>query len=164
MNSHHNKLLISACLLGDAVRYDAQSKPIHSDIISTWQKSATLMKACPEMLGGLPAPRPAAEINAKLNGVYTLIGTDVSAAFEEGAQHTLSICLQHNIKIAVLTEASPSCGSNFIYDGSFTRKKIQGAGITTRLLRQHGIQVFNQFQLQEANLAFNSLPQYSPPN
>ena len=152
MTTSSAKLLISACLLGDPVRFDAQSKPIHSKIIHTLKQQGRLIKACPETLGGLPTPRPAAEINHQLI-VTTHTGIDVTHEFQRGAAATLAICLEHNIRIAVLTEKSPSCGSQLVYDGSFQRHLIDGEGVTTRLLRKHGILVFNQFELEQAHAA-----------
>lgn len=150
------KILISACLLGDPVRYDAKSKPIKSSIIQTWIRENRLIKACPETLGGLATPRPAAEINNDII-VTTRSGVNLSHEFRLGADATLSVCLEHNISIAILAESSPSCGSSFIYDGSFQKKKIKGEGITTQLLRQHGILAFSQFELEDAQATLLAL-------
>jgi uncharacterized protein YbbK (DUF523 family) len=75
---------------------------------------------------------------------------DVSDSFIAGAEQALALCRQQQVKAAVLTESSPSCGSGQIYDGSFTRRSIAASGVTTALLRQHGIEVFNQHQLETA--------------
>ena len=149
MNNFRYKILISACLLGQKVRYDAKIKNLQDPLLTQWLAEDIVLPACPEVLGGLPTPRPAAEIMS--NGIIeTNQGEDVSLAFLDGAQKTLALALKHNIKIVILTERSPSCGSSEIYDGSFSRTLIKGQGATTKLLRKHGIFVFNQFQLQEA--------------
>jgi uncharacterized protein YbbK (DUF523 family) len=79
-------------------------------------------------------PRAPTEIAAG-TGYSLLAGTakvfiknedEVSATFKKGAQLALVLCHQHNIKVSILTEGSPSCGSSSIYDGSFTRQKILG--------------------------------------
>ena len=62
---------------------------------------------------------------------------------------SLFIAKQNNVKYAILKENSPSCGSNKIYDGSFTGKKVIGKGITTALLEKEGIKVFNEKQIDE---------------
>jgi uncharacterized protein YbbK (DUF523 family) len=143
------KILISACLLGQRVRYDAQLKTLQHPLLENWLQQGIVFPACPEVLGGLPTPRAAAEI--QVNGkIQTEQAEDVTEAFQLGAQKTLQIALQQQIKIVILTERSPSCGSNKIYDGSFSRRVIDGQGETTKLLRKNGIFVFNQFQLQEA--------------
>lgn len=151
-----NKILISSCLLGNPVRYDGNSKPVYHDIISHWQQLGCLVTICPEISGGLPVPRPAAEIQN--NGkVFTQSGQDVSEQFKRGAQNTLALCQQQNIKIAVLKQSSPSCGSSNIYDGSFSGQKISGMGVTAKLLTQHNIHVFCEQTLVEANQCYEKL-------
>lgn len=148
MSSLCYKILISACLLGQRVRYDAKLKTLQDPLIEQWLAEGLLLPACPEVLGGLPTPRPAAEI--QINGqIKTASGADVSHAFSDGAKKTLALVLKHNIKIVILTERSPSCGSTEIYNGNFSRELIPGQGETTKLLRKNGILVFNQFQLKE---------------
>jgi uncharacterized protein YbbK (DUF523 family) len=153
-----NKILLSACLLGNPVRYDGKSKTLHNSTLDNLLSQDRVISFCPEVAGGLPVPRPAAEIHygdgaaviAKLAAVKTQDGSDVSEYFLSGAQQALALCHQHHITVAVLTESSPSCGSSQIYDGSFLRRAIPGSGVTAALLRQHGIKVFNQHQLGEA--------------
>ena len=156
MNKYSYKILISACLLGERVRYDAKQKILQDPLIESWLKSGILLPACPEVLGGLPTPRPPAEIqiNGKIN---TEEGEDVSKAFKDGAEKTLALALKHQIKIVILTERSPSCGSEKIYDGSFSRTVIDGQGMTTKLLRENGILVFNQFQLDKVQAQLSLL-------
>jgi len=117
-----------------------------------------LVPVCPEMAGGLPTPRPPAEImNADTDGVMREInevrirqGDDVSIFFLDGARQTLELAREHDIRIAILKDGSPSCGSIQINDGSFFRRKTQGQGVTTCLLRRHGIHVFSENQIDEA--------------
>jgi uncharacterized protein YbbK (DUF523 family) len=152
------KLLVSACLLGNPVRYDGKSKTLDHDGLQHLQQQGRIIAFCPEVAGGLPVPRPAAEIVAG-DGIAVIAGTakvitregdDVSEFFLAGAEQALALCRQHDIGTALLTELSPSCGSGHIYDGSFTRQPIIASGVTTALLQQHGVKVFNQFQIDEA--------------
>jgi len=153
-----NKLLVSACLLGDPVRYDGRSKPLCDEGLERLIAQGRVVRFCPEVAGGLPVPRPAAEIQggdgdaviAGVARVRTRAGEDVSDCFIAGAERTLELCRQQQVIAAVLSEASPSCGSGRIYDGSFTRRSIAASGVTTALLRQHGIEVFSQHQLAAA--------------
>jgi uncharacterized protein YbbK (DUF523 family) len=153
-----NKLLLSACLLGDPVRYDGQSKTLQHSALDQLLAQDRVIGFCPEVAGGLPVPRAAAEIHAgdgaaviaKQASVKTRDGADVSECFLSGARQALALCRQHGITVAVLTESSPSCGSNQIYDGSFTRNVIPGSGVTAALLAQNGVRVFSQHQLDEA--------------
>lgn len=74
----------------------------------------------------------------------TLAGQDVSAEFIQGAKATLALAQQHQVTHVILKSNSPSCGSTLIYDGSFTGQKIQGVGVTTALLQQHGFVVMTE--------------------
>jgi uncharacterized protein YbbK (DUF523 family) len=139
------KILVSACLLGEKVRYDGNHKQLNHEIFRRWEKEGRLIPLCPEMAGGLPAPRAPAEING--DKVLTVDGTDVSAAFHAGAKAALLLCHTHHIQMAILKARSPSCGNQQIYDGSFSSRLIQGQGITARLLSQSGIKIFNEEQL-----------------
>ena len=56
------KILISACLLGQPVRYNGKSLAIEHPLVQKWQKQGRLVAVCPEMEGGLPVPRPPAEL------------------------------------------------------------------------------------------------------
>ena len=153
------KVLVSACLLGKPVRYDGNGLPTVSGILASWQLAGRVVSVCPEVDAGMRIPRAPAEI-VHGNGAAVWAGTasvvdesgaDVSAYFKQGAHIALALCQRHNIKVAVLTEKSPSCGSTVIYDGSFADRKISGAGVTATLLNQHGIHVFSQHQLEDAN-------------
>lgn len=152
------KILVSACLLGEPVRYDGRSKTLADARLTSWLKNGWVLTFCPETAGGLATPRDAAEIQggdgaAVINQtapVVTMSGADVTQQFLQGAQLALAQCQQQCIRVALLTETSPSCGSGQIYDGSFTRQHQPGIGVTSALLREHGIQVFNQHQTQQA--------------
>ena len=153
-----SKILISACLLGQPVRFDGKSKELHHPYLNRWHGEGRLVPVCPEVTGGLPVPRPAAEIHA-CSADDVLAGTglvmteddeDVSHYFLCGAQHALGLCRQHNIRIAILKENSPSCASSHVYNGHFSGKLIPGAGITTSLLRDSGIHVFSEHEIVAA--------------
>jgi len=159
------KILISACLLGKKVRYDGKILPVSDNLLERWMAEGRVIAVCPEVDAGMSIPRAPAEITDG-TGYDVLAGTaevliengdEVSAIFKKGAQLALALCQQHNIKVAVLTEGSPSCGSSSIYDGSFTRQKITGVGVTVALLKQHGIDVFSQHQLPEADRALGCI-------
>ncbi len=164
------RILVSACLYGEAVRYDGQACTQQHPIWQEWQQQNRLISCCPEVAGGLPIPRFPAEW-IKGDGHNALIGipvrlldnqgTDVYREFYKGAQHALQIAQRHNIKIAVLKSKSPSCGTDFIYDGTFTGTLVDGIGLTAAVLQQAGIQVFNELQLVEANTLLNQLDQSS---
>ena len=142
------KIIISACLLGERVRYDAKVNKLENKLIDKWLSQGLLLPVCPEVCGGLSTPRPPAEIQTD-GSVKTQANRDVSEAFKKGALKTLQLALEKNIKVAILTEKSPSCGSSQIYNGHFDRTLIGGQGVTTQLLRANGIKVFNQFEVEK---------------
>lgn len=141
----HDKILISACFLGKKVRYNGEVKTLLHPLIALWQQQQRLMSICPEVSGGLAVPRAPAEIRGQ--HVITCDGDDVTEPFLSGARQALSLCQQYQIRFALLKESSPSCGSNTIYDGTFSAKKISGQGVCSKLLRQHGIQVFSELTI-----------------
>jgi uncharacterized protein YbbK (DUF523 family) len=152
-------VLISACLLGRPVRYNGSGAASDHPLLAAWNKEGRLIVVCPEVAAGLPIPRPPAEIAAEQSGWQVLLGEaqvlefsgkDVSRAFVSGAKQALAIAETKNIQIAILKEGSPSCGSSYIYDGSFTGTKHPQAGVTAALLQDAGIRVFSEAQLDEA--------------
>ncbi|MCS3837886.1 uncharacterized protein YbbK (DUF523 family) [Pseudomonas sp. JAI111] len=154
------KILVSRCLLGHRVRYDGgASGPF--DQLQQWLDEGRVVPLCPEVAGGLPTPRAAAEIPGGqgaevLDGhasVITTAGEDVSAAFLSGAYQALELVQKHGIRIAVLKANSPSCGNLFTYDGTFSGVKVSGEGVTAALLKRHGVQVFSELELPEAAAA-----------
>ena len=146
------KILISRCFLGDNVRYNSEIIPLKHSLLKLWQQQNRIIAVCPEVSGGLSVPREPAEQQPNSNKVITISGLDVTEQFRVGANQTLALCKQYNIRFAVLKESSPSCGSSFIYDGSFSNNKISGQGITCELLTQNGITVFSENNLQDLAL------------
>lgn len=152
------KILISACLLGQPVRYDGTDKATSHELIRQWQLEGRLIPVCPEVDAGLPTPRPAAEIHGG-DGYDVLInvakiidrtGADVTAPYLRGAELAVEMALSNKCRHAILTDGSPSCGSSFIYDGNFNGNRRKGnSGVTAAMLRQAGVQVWSQHQLNE---------------
>ncbi|WP_347902584.1 DUF523 domain-containing protein [Pseudomonas purpurea] len=161
-----HKILVSRCLLGHRVRYDGgASGPFNQ--LEQWIAEGRVVPLCPEVAGGLPTPRAAAEIPGGqgievLDGrarVMTSEGEDVSAEFLSGARQALELVQRHAIRIAVLKANSPSCGNLLTYDGTFSGVKVSGEGVTAALLTRHGVQVFSELELAEAAVALAALIQ-----
>lgn len=154
-----NKVLVSACLIGENVRYNGQLKQCDSRILADWKLRGRLVPFCPEVAGGLPVPRPCSEIlchdgRAVLNGyarIMNLKGKDVTKYFLTGAQKALKLARLYKVKLAVLKDGSPSCGSTYIYDGSFSGIKTPGKGVTTVLLQENNIRVFSEREIPKAD-------------
>ena len=137
------KILISACLVGDKVKYDGHSN--YNEKVKLLLEKYELVPFCPEVEGGLTTPRKPSERvkdRVKMEG-----GKDVTKNFQNGAELALNICLYLGIKIAILKENSPSCGVNKIYDGSFSQKLIDGQGVTAELLKRKGIKVISENEI-----------------
>lgn len=142
-------ILVSACLVGIPCRYDGASQAIPGYLAHTI--AGELIPVCPEMLGGLSAPRCPAQIEA--GGGYQVIagcsrvidecGDDVTDAFLDGAYATLSIAREAGAVQAIFKERSPSCACCRLHRGGTL---VSGAGVTTALLRMHGIRVLSEVQ------------------
>lgn len=157
------KILVSSCLLGEDVRYDGNNSSIAFNPKVSFSLKELFMdilceneiySICPEVAGGLGIPRNPAEIvkNDKPFIIKNEDGTDVTLNFLIGAKKALDICINENIKVALLKANSPSCGNLKIYDGTFTNNLIDGQGLTSRLLKDNGIEVFNETELKELKL------------
>jgi len=146
------KVLISACLLGERVRYHGGDARREHPALDRWQAEGRLVPLCPEVTGGLSTPRPAAEIMVTPEGrrVLTAAGTDVTGAFERGAEAAARTCAAHGIRVAILKDGSPSCGSRSIYDGTFSGRQTAGEGVTASRLRAAGVRIFSEFEIDSA--------------
>ena len=133
-------ILVSACLLGTPCRYDGSGKA-DARLLKLGAKRQ-LIPVCPELLGGLPTPRPPAErVGAR---IFDNSGADVTSAYLRGAQETLRLARLLGCKTAILKARSPSCGAGQIYDGTFSGTLVPGHGVTAALLAQNGITVFTE--------------------
>ena len=137
------RILISACLVGDNVKYDGgnNKNPLIEKLLEKYE----LVPFCPEVEGGLPTPRHPSEQRGEQ--VVNDIDEDVTDEFNRGADLALNICLYLKIKKAILKERSPSCGVHSIYDGTFSHKVISGSGVTATLLKRKGIEVYNEDEI-----------------
>ena len=160
------KVLVSRCLLGHRVRYDGGASGPYAQL-AQWQAEGRVSALCPEVAGGLPTPRAAAEIPggqgvevlAGKAAVITTEGEDVTEAFVSGARQALALVERHGIRLAILKANSPSCGNRLTYDGSFSGVKVEGQGVTAALLTRAGVQVFSELELEEAAKALGVLTQ-----
>lgn len=138
------KILISACLVGDKTRYDGKSNyhPLIKELLQKYE----LIPFCSEVEGGLSIPRTPSEIQGE--HVINKKGKDVTKNYLLGAEKALNICKYLDIKIAILKDGSPACGVHQIYDGNFSGHKIKGMGITASLLAKNGIKVISEDEIE----------------
>ena len=152
------RILVSACLLGAPVRYDGRGKRLAAVLLDTWIAEGRVVPFCPEVAGGLPTPRPPAEIETGGDGAAVIAGRaavrdrngrDVGAAFIAGADLALAQALASGCRFALLTDGSPSCGAGAIHDGTFSGRRVAGAGVTATRLAEAGIAVFTPDRIEE---------------
>lgn len=150
------KILVSACLLGQPVRYNGKALTRESKLIQSWAEQGMIVSLCPEIAAGFPVPRPPAEIEVGYEGnnvigghgrIYENTNADVTERMLGGAQIALDLAKNENCEYALLTDGSPSCGATFIYSGKHDGVRRAGSGVVTALLRKEGIRVFAQHEI-----------------
>ncbi|MCO4762672.1 MAG: DUF523 domain-containing protein [Myxococcales bacterium] len=145
--------LVSACLLGQACRYDGGSKPdaaVAQRAAQLRQAGLTITLVCPEELGGLGTPRPAAELRGgdgaaiwRGEAAVQRVGDDgdVTAAFIRGAELALG---GRSVSSAILKARSPSCGAGRTHIDGQVR---DGDGVFAALLRKNGVTIVTEDDL-----------------
>ncbi len=154
------KLLMSACLIGQCCRYDAQNgRSIVTPKLHKMLNNGEVAVICPELAGGLGVPRDPCEIEAGgsaagvLNGsarVISIKAEDKTQGYVKGAEETLALAQKYGIKTAVLKENSPSCGVHQVHNGAFDKGLVAGRGVTAELLQQNGLRIFSEDELEQA--------------
>lgn len=137
-------ILVSACLLGVACRYDGRDNAV-PEVIALSERFE-LIPVCPEQLGGLSTPREPSERRGE--GVFTRLGADVTDAFERGAHEACRLAARFGAQAAILKARSPSCGAGQIYDGTFSGKLVEGSGVTAQALSDMGVVVLTEQQIE----------------
>ncbi|MCT4704152.1 DUF523 domain-containing protein [Enterobacteriaceae bacterium H20N1] len=149
------KILVSACLMGFKVRYNGSDKPLIAAALDRWQQEQRLVIHCPELAAGLTTPRLPAELVGgdgadALTGAARIQesdGRDVTQPYLLAAWLALKTAQENGCQFALMTDGSPTCGSQKVYDGHFRGVTLPGAGVAAALLRQHGIEVYAGHQL-----------------
>ena len=141
------KIMVSACLAGENCKYNGGNN--RNEKIMQLMEENEVIKVCPEQMGGLPTPRVPSEIR---NGVVTARdGRIVDEEFRSGAAKCLEIAMREQPDLIILQSRSPSCGVKQRYDGTFTGRLIDGAGVTAQLLMEHGFRCLNMEDLAEVH-------------
>ena len=139
------QILISACLIGENCKWDGSNNR-NQDVLNFMKKmegKAKFHPVCPE-------------IHMPDEAVMNTEGEDVTAEFLLGADFALREAKKYDCTIAILKERSPSCGSNGIYDGTFSHKLREGMGKTAALLAGYGLKVYGESRLKELEAVINS--------
>jgi uncharacterized protein YbbK (DUF523 family) len=133
------KIAVSACLLGENCKYNGGNN--YNDKLAKFLEGHEVIGVCPEVLGGLPTPRPTSEI---VDGVVRhKDGTSVDKEFRKGAEVSLQMVKEMGAELVILQSRSPSCGIGTIYDGTFSKTLISGDGVFVKLLKENGIRVMD---------------------
>ena len=139
------KIMVSACLAGENCKYNGGNN--RNEKILQLMAENEVVTVCPEQMGGLPTPRVPAEIR---DGVVTAKdGRIVDAEFRAGAAKCLELAIKEQPNLIILQSRSPSCGVKERYDGSFSGKLTEGAGVTAQLLMENGFRVIDAEDLIE---------------
>jgi uncharacterized protein YbbK (DUF523 family) len=147
--------LVSACLLGIPTRWDGGN--CLTPRLVKLAAEGRAIPFCPEASGGLPIPRPEAELQGgdghdALAGrcpVVSIEGVDVTSQYLRGARLGLAKAKQHDATAAILKAYSPGCGNREIWNGTFTLTLKPGQGVLAALLAENGLQVYSELELDQ---------------
>lgn len=138
-------IAVSSCLAGVSCTYKGGHNNI--DKIKELVEQGKAIMICPEVLSGMPIPRDPCEIIG--DKVMSKQGQDRTKEYYNGAHKALQILKDNHVAVALLKAKSPSCGKKYIYDGTFSHTLVEGDGITTKVLEENGIIVYNEDSLDE---------------
>lgn len=138
------RIAVSACLLGENCKYSGgnnRSERLLSELAK--HPEVEVIPVCPEVAGGLPTPRPPAEI---VDGeVVNDLGVSVDAEYRAGVAAEMARLEPHieagELAAAVLQSRSPSCGVHQVYDGTFAGRLISGKGLFAEALERRGVRI-----------------------
>ena len=131
------KIVVSACLMGRNCKYNGGNN--YNEKLVTMLKDREIIEVCPEVAAGMPVPRPAVEI---FHGrVVREDGSVWDDVYRKGVEVVLNQLKQEDIDYAVLQSRSPTCGVKQIYDGTFSKKRVDGQGILAKALAERGIKL-----------------------
>lgn len=150
------KVFVSGCINGSPIRYNRTNVELRSPIWDRWRADGRIVTMCPELASGFQVPRPPAEI---VGGTARDVvegravvrednGRDVTEQFLVGARLAVERAASTGCIAALLTDGSPSCGSTYQYDGSFSGATRPGRGVVAELFIEFGIPVFAEHQIE----------------
>ena len=153
------KVFVSGCINGAPIRYNETNVVVESRIWDRWIDEGLVVSFCAELAAGFPVPRRPAEtvggdgalVLAGSAAVMEDTGANVTDRFIDGARLAVEHARANGCVVAVLTDGSPSCGSSYVYDGSFTGETVPGMGVVAQMFADYGIPVFAENQLDLAD-------------
>ena len=140
-----SKILVSACLLGENCKYNGGNN--YDPRVEAFCRGREVITVCPEVLAGLGIPRITIEIK---DGVVTRRdGVVVDTAIRDAVAKIMEQVKNENVECAVLKARSPTCGVYQVYDGTFSGKLVDGAGVLAQSLKNAGYIVLDNEELEE---------------
>jgi uncharacterized protein YbbK (DUF523 family) len=123
-------VVASACCCGITCRWNGR-KTYKNKVIRTLEsEGVTVIPVCPEMLGGLPCPRPPVKtikgrVFATDPETRTEVGEELTEAFERGALEALRIANEAGAQKAYFMKTSPSCAPSGITGKLFKKQDFE---------------------------------------
>lgn len=139
------KVAVSACLVGKNCKYNGLSN--YNQAVVDFLKDKDVFLICPEVMGGLSIPRIPAEIMKEK--VINKEKEDVTIYYEKGSNQALKVILDNHISMVIVKENSPSCGKNYVYDGTFSSTLILGSGHFVKKLKDYSILVLSEKDIEK---------------
>ena len=139
------KILVSACLLGRNCKYNGGNN--FDPKVAEFVKDKEIIEVCPEVLAGLEIPRVPMEI---VDGrLINREGVDIDAPVRRAVEAILEQIKDEEIQCCVLKSRSPTCGVRQVYDGTFSGRLVDGAGVLAQALMDAGYQVLDAEELDK---------------
>lgn len=143
------KIIVSACLLGENCKYSGGNN--YDANVVNFVRGREVIPVCPETMAGLGIPRAPMEI---VGGILeNEDGTCVDQPVRQAVTRILTQIKEEDIECAVLQSRSPTCGVRQVYDGTFSRKLIDGSGVLAQALKDAGYRVIDREELEGMNHA-----------
>ena len=140
-----SKIIVSACLLGENCKYNGGNN--FDPRVEAFCRGREVIPVCPEVLAGLGIPRIPIEI--KDGKVIRRDGQVVDGAIRTAVAQLLEQIKDEDIQCAILKARSPTCGVRQVYDGTFSGKLVDGAGVLAKALKDAGYIVLDNEELEE---------------
>lgn len=140
-NDQAIKIGISACLLGQPVRYDGSHKR-DGYITGTLSHYFEFVPFCPEMGAGLGVPRPTLHLLQTAQGIRAVKVKDASIDYTEALQHYIQPVMGQIADLSgfILKKSSPSCGMERVKVYNLAKPNLpperDGVGIFARALQE----------------------------
>jgi uncharacterized protein YbbK (DUF523 family) len=166
------RVLVSACLAGNAVGVNGSTNGVYPNIRSLIAlPNVRHVPFCPEDFSfGTPRATPDlhdGDGDDVLDGrarVFSDTGEDWTEGMIAAARRMLKLAQAQEVRLAVLMDISAACGSQVVYRGARTGQVRQiGHGVAAALLIRNGVPVVSQRDFRTLDRIFRKLdPDHTP--